>query len=60
MNCRLAKDSAGCTTAAAFLNAVVSGWHVSGLFKYYSGQPFQAVVANPYYLAWGTSIQTSI
>jgi hypothetical protein len=36
------------------LNAVVSGWHVSGLFKYYSGQPFQAVVANPYYLAWGT------
>jgi hypothetical protein len=36
------------------LNAFVSGWSVSGLFKYYSGQPFQAVVDNPYYLAWGT------
>lgn len=36
------------------LNAFVSGWHVSGLFKYYSGQPFQAVVANPYWPSWGT------
>jgi Carboxypeptidase regulatory-like domain len=36
------------------VNAVVSGWSVSGLFKYYSGQPFQAVVANPYYPSWGT------
>jgi Carboxypeptidase regulatory-like domain len=36
------------------LNAFVSGWHVSGLFRYYSGQPFQAVVPNNYYPAWGT------
>jgi len=36
------------------LNAAVSGWHVGGLILYTSGQPFQAVVNNPYYPAWGT------
>jgi carboxypeptidase family protein len=35
------------------LNRIVGGWTMTGLFLYYSGQPFQVGVANPYYPQWG-------
>lgn len=36
-----------------FVNAILSGWSVTGLVTYYTGMPFSAVVPNPYYPAWG-------
>ena len=36
------------------VNSVVGGWHLNGLMLYTSGQPFQAVVQNDFYPAWGT------
>ena len=36
------------------VNALVGGWSVSALVRYYSGQPFQAVVPNNYWPSWGT------
>ena len=35
------------------VNGIVGGWTVAGLVVYYSGQPFQAGVPNPYYAGWG-------
>jgi hypothetical protein len=35
------------------VNAIVSGWTMSGLVLYTSGQPFRASVNNPYYPLWG-------
>ena len=35
------------------LNRLVGGWTITGLFLYYSGQPFQVGVPNPYYPQWG-------
>jgi hypothetical protein len=35
------------------LNRIVGGWTMTGLFLYYSGQPFQVGVPNPYYPQWG-------
>lgn len=37
-----------------WVNALIGGWTVAGLVQYTSGQPFQAVVDNPYYPSWGT------
>lgn len=36
-----------------FLNAIASGWTVSGVVLYNSGQPFQVSAANPYWPLWG-------
>jgi hypothetical protein len=35
------------------LNRIVGGWTMTGLLLYYSGQPFQVGVSNPYYPQWG-------
>jgi hypothetical protein len=35
------------------VNRVVGGWTIAGLFLYYTGQPFQVGVPNPYYPQWG-------
>ncbi|MGH7744119.1 MAG: hypothetical protein ACREQ5_04770, partial [Candidatus Dormibacteria bacterium] len=35
------------------VNGIVGGWTLGGLFLYASGQPFQAVVGNSFYPAWG-------
>jgi hypothetical protein len=35
------------------LNRIVGGWTLTGLVRYYSGQPFQVGVPNPYYPQWG-------
>jgi hypothetical protein len=37
----------------AVVNRIVGGWSATGLLLYYTGQPFQAVVNNPYYPQWG-------
>lgn len=37
-----------------FVNSLVGGWTIAGLVLYTSGQPFQAVVNNPYWPSWGT------
>jgi hypothetical protein len=34
------------------VNSIVGGWTIAGLVLYTSGQPFQAVVNNPYYPTW--------
>lgn len=36
-----------------FVNALVGGWQLSGLFLYTSGQPFHIGVNEPYYPIWG-------
>jgi carboxypeptidase family protein len=36
-----------------FVNAVVSGWQLSGLLLYTSGQPFRIGVNEPFYPIWG-------
>lgn len=36
-----------------WVNGVVGGWTLAGLVVYYSGQPFQGGVPNPYYAGWG-------
>jgi hypothetical protein len=35
------------------VNRIVGGWNITGLFLYYTGQPFQVGVPNPYYPQWG-------
>jgi len=35
------------------VNRIVGGWTVTGIPLYYSGQPFEVSVANPYYPQWG-------
>src|SRR5208337_37509 len=34
-------------------NAIASGWTVTGLFQYNSGQPFEVSASNPYWPLWG-------
>lgn len=41
------------SNSGRWVNGVVGGWTVAGLVVYYSGQPFQAGVPNPYYAGWG-------
>jgi Carboxypeptidase regulatory-like domain len=36
------------------VNSFVGGWTLASLVLYTSGQPFQAVVDNPFYPVWGT------
>lgn len=35
------------------LNAVVSGWTITGVFDYHTGQPFHVGASNPYWPMWG-------
>lgn len=35
------------------LGTAVSGWTVSGLMSYYTGQPFRVAAANPWWPLWG-------
>ena len=35
------------------VNAIVSGWTVTGMVVYNTGQPFQVGAANPYWPLWG-------
>jgi hypothetical protein len=46
-------DQAYLASQNKIVNAIVGGWTVTGLVLYYSGQPFTAVVNNPYYPQWG-------
>jgi hypothetical protein len=34
-------------------NAIISGWSISGLVSYFTGQPFRIGAANPYWPLWG-------
>jgi hypothetical protein len=35
------------------VNGIVSGWTVTGMVNYYTGQPFEVGAANPYWPLWG-------
>jgi hypothetical protein len=35
------------------VNGIISGWTVTGLVSYYTGQPFEVGAANPYWPLWG-------
>jgi hypothetical protein len=35
------------------VNGIVSGWTLTSLVQYYTGQPFEVSAANPYWPLWG-------